>query len=144
LWHDAARIPFNVIWICYAELFHRERRWNLPPSAALGQLDKRLRHTWRAHVRETLPIPQNESIEVNQPCNAISGSVRNTSDYGASVTMPNQNNVAQVLVVKYGQYILNMSQEPDLWRRQMGTITEPGQGRSEDLSATFSECPRQP
>jgi hypothetical protein len=74
----------------------------------LSQFCQSSRHSGWAYINHTLAVSQHERIEVNQPPNAISRSIGNTSYDRSSVTVANQHNVSKVLIMQRCQHVLNV------------------------------------
>jgi hypothetical protein len=71
-----------------------------------------------------LTISKYERVEIDQPLYSISGAVCNTCYDCPAVTMPNEHNIAEILIVQNGKYVLNMHCEPYLRSSQVLSLAE--------------------
>ncbi len=88
-----------------------------------------------------LAVEGHERVEVDELGHAVRHLVESAGDHHAAVGVPEEDDVAVVLVQQVVHDVLDVSAQPDLGAREVGPLAEPGQARGEALVAGRMEQP---
>src|SRR6476661_757013 len=114
------------------ETLGRNRR-NIPPVACRLCLEPHaLRVLWR-EVKQTFAIFRHERVEIHQRTNSLRNSISDATDYTATIRVPAENHIREVLPSEQVDNIRDMSRKINRGRVEMRACTQARKSRGKHL-----------
>src|SRR5215475_12763278 len=90
-------------------------------------------------VKHAFTVFRHERVEIYQRANSLRNLISDASDYAATIRVPAENYVREILQSEQVDKIRNMSRKIDSRRVEMRAFTEAGKSRRKDLVAGVSK-----